>query len=108
LDLQTIRTQLIHARAEMLVRAQTPVETAKGDDADMAAMSQNKERVLWLAQDAQARLAEIDAALARIEQGTYGACVNCNRRIPEERLNAVPTTLYCVECQSKLGRKTRR
>lgn len=108
MDLQSIRTELLRARSEMLERAQTPVETAKGDDADLATMSQNKARVLWLAKDAQERLVAIDKALARIKLGTYGACVNCNKAIPAERLNAMPTTIYCVDCQSKLGRKTRR
>jgi DnaK suppressor protein len=46
----------------------------------------------------QRQLAEIDAALARIESGTYGACEECGRQIEEERLRAVPTTQLCAEC----------
>ncbi|MBI4670554.1 MAG: TraR/DksA family transcriptional regulator [Chloroflexi bacterium] len=108
LDLQGIHRELVQARAEMLARAQATVETAKGDDADLAAIAQNNEQVLWLAKDAQARLAAIESALLRIEQGTYGACVNCGSAIPAERLYAIPTTLCCVACQNKLGRNTRR
>lgn len=108
MDLERIRTELLRTRAELIARTQTPVETAKGDEADLATMAQNKERVLWLTNDARVRLVAIDQALARMEQGTYGVCVDCRRPIPDERLHAMPTTPYCVDCQSKLGRRTRR
>jgi DnaK suppressor protein len=46
----------------------------------------------------QARLADIDAAIARIEGGSYGMCANCGKPIGEERLRAMPTTTLCAEC----------
>lgn len=46
----------------------------------------------------QAQLADIDAALARMEAGAYGKCTECGRAIEEERLLSVPTTTLCVEC----------
>ena len=107
LNLYTVRLALQREREEMLKRAKTPVETGKGDDADLATMSQNKERVLWLANDARQRLEAIEKALERIDRGTYGACANCGNPIPEERLHAMPLTLYCVACQGKLERKLR-
>lgn len=88
----------------MILRAQTPIETAKGDDADIAAMSQNKAHSMWLADDAKQKLAAIEKALERIEQGKYGACAHCSKPIPEERLMAMPLTLYCVACQSRTER----
>jgi RNA polymerase-binding protein DksA len=42
---------------------------------------------------------EIVAALARIEEGSYGQCENCGAEIPEERLDAVPTATLCVACK---------
>jgi RNA polymerase-binding transcription factor len=42
---------------------------------------------------------EIVAALARIEDGSYGQCQNCGAEIPEERLDAVPTATLCVACK---------
>ncbi len=108
LDPDTIRTVLYRERQELQKRIETPVETARGDDADLATMSQNKERALWLVNEAKQRLAEIDKALDRLEQGTYGKCLNCGTPIPEERLRAMPLTLYCVQCQGKLERKSRR
>jgi DnaK suppressor protein len=46
-------------------------------------------------------LHEIDAALQRIEDGTYGKCVNCGAQIPEERLAAMPWATLCIDCKRK-------
>lgn len=108
IDIESVRKQLQQEREELLHRADEPVETARGDEADLAVMAENKERELWLANDAKQRLELIDKALARIEKGTYGKCVNCGKPIPEERLLALPLTLYDVDCQGKLERKARR
>ena len=43
----------------------------------------------------------INAALKRIEQGTYGRCIECQAHIPKARLNAIPYTAYCIECERK-------
>lgn len=40
----------------------------------------------------------IDAALARIDQGTYGVCTNCGKPIGEERLEALPWASLCIDC----------
>lgn len=47
------------------------------------------------------QLNEIEAALAAINEGTYGVCKECGKDIPYERLEAVPSTLYCVEHSPK-------
>ena len=44
-------------------------------------------------------LREIDTALERIEDGTYGTCARCGKEIPVERLDAVPYAVLCVECR---------
>jgi DnaK suppressor protein len=46
-------------------------------------------------------LAAIDAALARIEDGTYGTCVNCGAQIAPERLEAMPWATLCIDCKRK-------
>jgi RNA polymerase-binding protein DksA len=43
----------------------------------------------------------IDAALGRIDEGTYGKCVNCGAQIPEGRLEAMPWATLCIECKRK-------
>jgi RNA polymerase-binding transcription factor DksA len=50
------------------------------------------------AADLQSTIGEIDAALARIDAGTYGACVHCGAAIPVERLQMRPFAAACVAC----------
>lgn len=50
--------------------------------------------------DLQTTLDEIEAALARIDSGTYGSCVRCASAIPEERLRMRPFARACVACAS--------
>ena len=58
-------------------------------------------------QTAQAQRTEVTAALARIDDGSYGRCVDCGSPVPEERLEARPATARCVPCQAKRDRKRR-
>jgi RNA polymerase-binding protein DksA len=53
------------------------------------------------------RLRLIDAALSRIEQGKYGLCMKCGKRIPKERLQAIPYALMCIECKNEEERRNR-
>jgi DnaK suppressor protein len=46
-------------------------------------------------------LSQIDRALAKIDEGTYGMCDDCGTPIPEERLDARPATAHCVECSAR-------
>jgi DnaK suppressor protein len=106
-EVQSLQEKLQKERADLLGRALPPIETARGDEADLALMAENKERELWLANDLRQRLELIDKALRRIHNGTYGKCAHCGNPIPEERLEALPLTLYDVVCQSKLEKKNR-
>ncbi|MDR0784900.1 MAG: TraR/DksA family transcriptional regulator [Treponema sp.] len=53
------------------------------------------------------RLRLIDSALTRIQQGKYGLCVRCGKRISQTRLEAIPYALMCIDCQSSEERRTR-
>ena len=46
-------------------------------------------------------LAAIDAALERLDAGTYGTCVTCGKPIGEDRLEAIPYAAQCIECRSR-------
>lgn len=46
------------------------------------------------------RLVNIESAIERIEKGRYGYCKRCNKDIPEKRLELIPETKYCVDCES--------
>ena len=45
-------------------------------------------------------VAQIDRALEKVEDGTYGVCDTCGTEIPEERLEAIPATSLCVQCST--------
>jgi RNA polymerase-binding protein DksA len=60
--------------------------------------------VALTALDEQGRheIAEIQAALARIDEGTYGVCASCGEDVPLARLTAMPTARRCVPCQERV------
>ncbi len=60
----------------------------------------DRDRLLALASAARKSVAEMDAALARIEAGSYGVCVGCGEAIPGARLEAVPEATHCVGCKT--------
>lgn len=67
--------------------------------ADTATETYDRELDYSLEENSEHVLTEINAALKRIEDGTYGQCTNCGRQIPEERLEARPYATLCIECQ---------
>lgn len=54
---------------------------------------------LGLLSDMKDHLSNVDHALRRIDEGTYGICEGCGRPIPEERLKAIPSAVLCVDCK---------
>ncbi len=77
----------------------------RGEDTDdeAAAETQRNADVTNLAR-VTAELAQADAALARVAQGTYGQCVDCEEAIEAARLSAHPAALRCAECQKFVER----
>jgi len=69
--------------------------------ADTATETYDRELDYTLEENSEHVLAEIDAALRRIDDGTYGQCTNCGRQIPEERLEARPYATLCIDCQRR-------
>jgi DnaK suppressor protein len=73
-----------------------------GDAADAAFDSGSDEISSQLAELEGRELAQVERALARLKQGTYGQCEACGKRIPVARLNALPYSTSCIECQREL------
>jgi len=65
------------------------------------------ETALNIASSESERLAEIDDALQRIKDGTYGICEGSGKPIPKKRLEAFPAARYCVEYQEELEKQQR-
>lgn len=69
--------------------------------ADIGTDNFEQEFTISLLQNEETTLLLIEEALDRIENGTYGVCVECGAKIPKVRLNVLPHTPYCVKCAAK-------
>jgi DnaK suppressor protein len=77
-------------------------EDTAQDIADKAASSYNKEFLFHQSNNDRQLLQMVEAALARIREGDFGECISCGKEINAKRLEAVPWTRHCIECQEKL------
>jgi DnaK suppressor protein len=75
-----------------------------GDVIDAAYDSVQDEISSQLAEVESRELANIENALERMKEGTYGLCEVCSRKIPLARLDALPYATMCIECQRELER----
>jgi len=73
-----------------------------GDAADAAFDAGSDEMSSQLAEFDARELTQIERALVRLRQGTYGLCEACQKKIPIGRLNALPYTTMCIECQREM------
>jgi RNA polymerase-binding protein DksA len=73
--------------------------------ADVASDNYDREFSLGLASNERKFLNELDEALNRIEDGTFGICDDCRGQITKIRLKAVPSARLCIKCQQKKEKK---
>lgn len=72
------------------------------DTVDMSVMDVNQEIELRLGERQSQLVADIDQALLRIDEGSYGVCARCGETIPAARLDALPTARYDAACQTAI------
>lgn len=72
------------------------------DSVDLSVQDLNKEIALRLGERSSQVVADIDQALLRIKEGTYGTCARCGQPINERRLEALPTARYDAVCQAAI------
>jgi RNA polymerase-binding protein DksA len=77
------------------------------DQVDSAADDIDRKMIEALGAQDLRRLKQIESALTRIDQGKYGLCIKCSKKIPQERLDAMPYALMCIECKSAEERRNR-
>src|SRR5262245_20315953 len=90
----TLRKALAGELADLRLKS-----SQTGDTADAAFDAGSEEIASQLAELEARELSQIDRALARLKQGTYGLCEYCQAKIPVARLNALPYSSTCVDCQ---------
>lgn len=71
--------------------------------ADDASEAFEQAKDLALRQNAEQVLAQVETALARFDDGSYGTCEQCGTEIDPARLKALPYVTYCLRCQQRLG-----
>ena len=77
-------------------------EDSAQDIADRAASSYTKEFLFSQSNNDRQLLQMVESALSRIREGSFGECISCGKEINAKRLEAVPWTRHCIECQEKL------
>lgn len=101
-DTEEIRARLLQHKAELQKRVSTIHEHARNpleqDSAEQAAQLGNVAVVAALESEAVQELADIEAALQRLDAGTYGDCVSCGEPIGEGRLKVRPAATQCRDC----------
>ncbi len=75
--------------------------------ADVGTETFNRERDLSILERVEAELTDVEHALSRIDDGTYGTCEACGRPIEEDRLEAMPAARFCIEDQAAAEREAR-
>ena len=77
------------------------------DSADAGSILSETDRTEAILHSARGQRDEVLAALARIDDHSYGQCVDCGHEIPEGRLDARPDAARCVNCQAKWAKRRR-
>ena len=106
LDLDAVRRQLLdeaaRLRAELAEEAiETPEPMTYGSQAAAASQVFDQNRQQALRERAQRELVQVDAALSRLDAGTYGRCQSCGRPIDPARLEALPWAQFDLDCQRR-------
>jgi DnaK suppressor protein len=74
-------------------------DSAGDDQADTGTKTFEREQEISLANSILERINQVDRALERLQDGTYGYCERCGNAIPIERLTAFPSATLCVTCK---------
>jgi DnaK suppressor protein len=88
-----------HLHDEPEVDSSAELSHADQHPADAASDAFEREKEFSILEQVEAELIEVDRALARLDEGTYGRCDACGGEIPDERLESVPAARFCVRHQ---------
>jgi DnaK suppressor protein len=113
-DRETLRQELI-AERERLIREIEELDADLSESledsseespydqhlAETAAVTLDREIDLTLEENARARIAQIDRALSKLDNGSYGRCDKCGKDIGEDRLKIAPFATLCIECKRR-------
>jgi DnaK suppressor protein len=112
--LTKVRESLLEMRSKLLSEIETELKAEREgskdegmDTYDLASEERDREISFILSDRERVKLKQIDDALERLEEGTYGICESCGLEIGEERLEAMRFTRLCRDCQQEQEREAR-
>jgi DnaK suppressor protein len=94
--------QLERTMQSAAIEGRQPVAEDSLDVADQAVMSYQKELIFSQGTEGHSQLSLVRLALERLHDGGFGECMHCTKEIGEKRLEALPWTPYCIQCQEKI------
>ena len=106
-ELEDLRQDLIERREDLQRRINEEnekIDENKSENLDPGTLAQDynfRQRISSIVDRYELEIIEINNALRRIEEGSYGICENCGETIPIERLRAMPQAKLCVRCQTE-------
>ena len=103
--LEEMRAQLLHSVQQDLNEVRDASKDEGMDTYDLASDARDKEINLILGDRDREKVQAIDEALGRVNDGSYGICESCEGEIAEARLQALPFTRLCVNCQADRERE---
>ena len=111
IDIAAARTALLEERAKLVNQLEEHGATERGDlrsdvdfgdgFADAGAATAERTELLGIVENLKNGLEEVNAALGKIDEGTYGICESCGKKIGAARMEGRPTSTLCLECKSK-------
>lgn len=107
-ELNVFKKQLLSEKVLLLQGISTKMKGSPktgdpegGDVCDIASSDRERELTLRLSERGREKLKQIEEALERIEDGSFGTCEQCDAKIPKGRLKVMPFSTTCVACKSK-------
>jgi len=108
---EAFRLRLMAERARLAEEIggaiEVPDQMTYGSQAAAASQVFDQQRDLALRDRAIQHLGQVDASLARLDDGTFGQCIRCGREVAPARLEALPWAAHCIECQTAIDRGQR-
>lgn len=96
--LERRRIELVERRERIARHTRHRDEPLPPDFAEQAVELENGETLVALDREVNTEIREIDWALRRLEEGTFGECAECGEKISEQRLKALPYARFCIDC----------
>jgi DnaK suppressor protein len=100
----TLQAERARLQVELAEGIVAPDPMTYGSQAAAASQVFEQQRDLALREKNEKHLETVEAAIARLDAGTFGTCIRCGGPIAPERLEALPWAAHCIECQRIVGR----